>query len=103
MAVRACPDASSIPLSPLAAGCALQIDHFPLDRLRHTPQQVDELDLGHVERLHFDVGNDARLQAFELLALGVGDAHAGLLLARKRFDLLLKFRHGAASESAEEH
>src|SRR5688572_7935618 len=66
-----------------------------LDGLRDLAQEVHELDLGHVQRLDLDVRHDARLERFELLPLGVGDAHPALLLARERLDLAVEFRQRA--------
>src|SRR4051794_32984042 len=69
---------------------ALRFERGALDGLRDLAEQVHELDLGEVQGLDLQVGDDAALQRFELHSLGVGNREAGLLLAGERLELAVE-------------
>src|SRR4051794_11120310 len=89
-AARARTAATAADRTRAALALALRFESGALDGLGDLAEQVDELDLGEVQGLDLQVGDDAALQRFELHSLRVGDREAGLLLAGERLELTVE-------------
>ena len=64
-----------------------------LDRLGDLAEQIDELDLRHVQCLDLEVRDDLGLKGFELIPLRVGDGHSGLGLLVELGERTLEVGH----------
>jgi hypothetical protein len=61
-----------------------------LDGLGNATQKVDKLDLGKVQGLDLQMGDDFGLESLERLLLGISHGHPGLLLAAQGLKLTIK-------------